>query len=93
MAELVFVDRLPPDVAPRSYTRWRTIAEALRRQPRRWALVRDDCPTRKAAMAVTYQIRDGKTAPFRPAGEFEARAITAESGVHQVWVRYIGGAA
>lgn len=89
--DLVFVDRLPPDMAPRRRTKYEDIAAQLRKNPRRWALIRDDCEVRKTAQETGYHIQNGKTLAFRPAGAFEARAVTSEAGVHQVWARYIGG--
>ncbi|MUL39603.1 hypothetical protein FZ103_00140 [Streptomonospora sp. PA3] len=91
MPEVPIVSELPPDYGGRGLTRHNDIARQLRRQPRRWGLVTDTAASRRAAYNTASRIRIGGYPAYLPAHAFEARAITTEDGVHQVWARYVGG--
>lgn len=88
--DLVIVDRLPPDMDPTRASRPVEVAAAARRNPGKWVLLDDECSTRKSAQGVAWRIRNGHRATF-PDRAYDADVITSEDGVHQVWVRYIGG--
>lgn len=61
------------------------VAEHLKQNPGIWALVRT-APSPNAAASAAFQIRRGRRAAFRPAGDYDAYANGGE-----VIARYIGG--
>lgn len=73
---------------PRRTAFWQTVAEQLREQPGRWALVCDDTAWSYAG-GVATQVKNGKITAFRPAGHFEAVTRTCDG--FRVYARYIGG--
>ncbi|MCX4666554.1 hypothetical protein OG453_07700 [Streptomyces sp. NBC_01381] len=64
-------------------------AAELREHLGEWALI-DNRGNLNRATNLSYRIRTGRHAAFRPAGAFEARARTAEDGSADVYARYIG---
>lgn len=82
---------LPPTRArSEDYRAW---ANALRTRPGQWAKLRSF--THSGGSLVTA-IKQGKSAPFAPAGSYEAaRRITAELDdegrvIYELWARWVG---
>ncbi|MGE9695936.1 hypothetical protein [Streptomyces sp. CH6] len=71
------------------------IAARLRARPGEWALIRTKTGERRraqsAAQSYARTIRTGGLRAY-PAGQFEARARTDESGTTHVYARYVGDA-
>ncbi|MEV0370529.1 hypothetical protein AB0I10_11965 [Streptomyces sp. NPDC050636] len=67
-------------------------ADALRARRGDWAHI-DTHDNINRASNQSHRIRRGKLAAFRPAGAFEAKAISTKDGTAEVWARYIGGLA
>lgn len=61
------------------------IAFQLRRQPRKWGVVFEAT----SATGPAQLIREGRLAPYRPAGSFEA-ALRVVDGVNVTYARYVG---
>lgn len=87
---VVFLTELPRDHHP-GHLDHAAIAVALRRHPGLWGLVAAPA-TRNAAYEAARRIRLGLNRAYRPRRAFDARAVTTETGVHQVWARYEGAA-
>lgn len=64
---------------------WRAIADELRSQPGRWAVVAED-----ANPGVAGHIRRGHYEAFRPKGSFEARCVGSAGMLPTVYARYVG---
>ncbi|WP_327356417.1 hypothetical protein [Streptomyces sp. NBC_01304] len=64
-------------------------AAALREHLGKWAHIAN-VGNRNRATNLSYRIRTGRHAAFRPGGAFEAQARTAEDGTADVYARYIG---
>jgi hypothetical protein len=62
---------------------WQTVADALRREPGRWALIAT-YPQRTKANNVATRIKLGQISAFAPAGSFEAlyRTVDGECRVY-----------
>lgn len=60
---------------------WGPLAEALRANPSRWAML-----AYGLAPQLAHEIQAGVLAPFRPAGAFEA--VTRQG---TIYARYVGG--
>lgn len=76
---------------PKAPSSWADVAEELRAQPGRWAVVRDKSSGVKPNGFFTYasRIRRG-TGPFAPAGSFEA-VVRDVDGEMRVFARFVGG--
>lgn len=88
MSSMVFVGQVPRDYG--GHARDAARARDLRDNPGRWGLVDQGRKTRAGAVEEAGRIRRGEKAAYLPKGAFEARAITTEEGVHQVWARFVG---
>lgn len=69
---------------PRLDSKWAPIAEALRRQPRKWARLDLDASGSTTRAAATH-IKRGHFVAFRPAGHYEAKTEN-----YELWARYVG---
>lgn len=70
-------------------SRWDEVAETLRDEPGRWAVIVEG--TAAQASAATARIRLATARCFAPAGTFEARVRSDTGGVHTVYARHVGG--
>ena len=93
---MIFED--PPDEESYTTNMFNEEARVLRSNPGKWGVI-EDYPKKvegKAdkARGVTYDIKTGKYAVFRPAGAFQAKSRTVINGegiaVVRVYARYIG---
>ncbi|MGW0731886.1 hypothetical protein [Streptomyces sp. NPDC002851] len=64
-------------------------AAALRERHDEWAHIAN-LGNLNRATNLSYRIRTGRHAAFRPAGTFEARARSVDDGTADVYARYIG---
>ena len=76
-------DDLPPSGGRKGSAEWRSVADALRANPNRWALVKKD-----AAHTIAWQIQHGRIAAFRQ-GVFEAVVRKQPSGKYNVFARCV----
>lgn len=66
------------------------LADILRDEPARWAVVYDgDNPT--AAGSIASKVKTGNVKCFAPAGSFEATVRKLREGRIAVYARYVGG--
>lgn len=83
----------PPEVLEKqtpSTGRYALLAEALRHNPGKWAVLPYHGTSPKSAQQLTQHIRAGRQAGFAPRGDFEA-VRDPDDGEHKglrVWVRY-----
>lgn len=70
---------------PRS--RYAELAEQLRGNPGRWAVILETPQRGQSALAT--QIRMGGLTCFTPCGDFDARTIRA-NGITTIYARYVG---
>jgi hypothetical protein len=79
----------PPPAKGKAYPKgvYVEIADALRKNPGQWAIVKQDCQGNLALF-----IRTGRTKGFTPAGSFEAvsRANGLGRGRATVYARFVG---
>ncbi len=68
-------------------SRWNDIAETLRDERGRWAVVFEG--ERQLAMSARSRISEGRTVCFRPLGDFEA-CVRSYEGTYTVYARYMG---
>lgn len=81
---------LPENLAkPARDIRWKPEAEAMRRHPGLWMLLRET-GNYKHAHEFTTAIRNGKRTAFRPTGAYDARNIENPAGHYTVYARYTG---
>ena len=85
---IAFVDELPADEL-RHDNLWDPVVRALRSHPGRWALVHTYA-TRKQSKSKESAINIGRFRAFRPAGAFQAKAVTTH-GEHRLYVRACDG--
>lgn len=90
MVELTW-EEPPQQLLGRGRTNWSEIADALRSNPEKWAVVAEN-----VSASTGTHIRYGRLKAFAPSGAFEARVSGAradDSGrASKVYARYIGGA-
>lgn len=88
MTDLVFRDPPPPKKVRRN---WSDIAEQLKANPGRWALI-TSAPKRTSIAMITTRIQRNTYGPFSPVGAFEAvsRESLDEPGRFEVFARYVG---
>ena len=70
--------------------KYQDLADALRAEPKRWAVVAEGITTGTAG-GMASRIRRGQ-GPFGPAGSFEARVIGPPGGQGVLYARYVGKA-
>lgn len=70
-----------------SSSRFDALAEELRAQPGRWAVIYDG--TTKSFSGMAHHIRQGAIRCFAPAGDFDATYRASADGV-RVYARYVG---
>jgi hypothetical protein len=66
----------------------KAIASALKANPGRWALI---VPNASGSSVVT-SIRSARYVAYAPAGSFDARGVTNDSGKVDVYARFVGEA-
>lgn len=82
-----WLEEPPADMhLPKVGTRYMGFADALSAHEGKWRMFRE-VPSRKAAVRLAAGVRTGRLAAFRPAGDYEARAVENPVGTHQVWCR------
>ena len=77
----------PPQRRSPSRHNWALIAELLRANPKRWAVISEG--TRAADAALTRQIKSAMIMAFRPAGHFDACSRSID-GKTVTYARYLG---
>lgn len=77
----------PPQRRPPSRHNWALIAEKLRTNPKRWAVISEG--SRAADAALTRQIKSAMIMAFRPAGHFDACSRSTD-GKTVTYARYVG---
>jgi hypothetical protein len=71
--------------------KWRAVADELRRNPQKWAVVAEAAATGTGAVSTGIKRATGVYAEaFAPAGTFEATTRTTKPGVVAVYARYVG---
>lgn len=68
---------------------WDDVAEWLRAEPGRWALVRENV-SKANATSANVMIYSGGATCFRPRGSFEAAMRTNVDGTYNLFARYVG---
>lgn len=81
--QIEFTGAMPPP-AKRSSGWGKFVARALREKPGQWANIG------ARSRSCAHMIRHGGSAPFQPAGSFEAVTRTRDDGKVDVYARYIG---
>ncbi len=71
---------------PRDHT-WNQVAEQLRARPGQWAVVEDDMPANRTAIA--NHIRQGAILAFAPSGTYDATSRSKQGRV-TIYARYVG---
>lgn len=79
----------PPAAQPKKKYEWAAVAEALRENPGRWALVLTD--SKPSTVTLVTRIRQGSITAFRPAGHYDATSRVVDGGVIRVYARYVAG--
>ena len=77
----------PPMRRPSMGVDYDHLADILRANPGRWAVVREG--TRARTVGHMSEIKSGKIAAFRPAGTFES-TCRSEGAKVTVYARYVG---
>lgn len=80
----------PTRRAGRMGDKYSEVAEALRANPNKWAVVQT-FPLGRQAGSLAFNIRSGLVKAFRPVGAFEATA-RKNGDETSVYARYVGGA-
>lgn len=90
MVELTW-EEPPQQLLGRGRTNWSEIADALRSNPKKWAVVAEN-----VSASTGTHIRYGRLKAFAPSGAFEARVSGARADdagrASKVYARYVGGA-
>jgi hypothetical protein len=93
---VVPIGELPPrpkrafTVTRQAASKYTELANLLRGTPGQWFAI-GTAEKNHQGQALAFRIRKGKSAAFRPEGEFEARSIADdENGVNTVYARFNG---
>ena len=81
MSEIEWADPPPK----RTHGKYEETAQSLRANPHRWARI-----GKGASSSFVTNFRGGRTAAFRPAEDWEFRAVTVDDGV-ELYARFVGG--
>lgn len=74
-----------PPADARGRDKWGPVADELRAQPGRWALVAEGV---SASMSTAF--KRGRIIAFQPAGSFEAVTRNVVDGRADIYARYVG---
>jgi hypothetical protein len=93
---VVAIGELPPKpkrtftVGRRAANKYTELASLLKGTPGQWFAI-GTAEKNHQGQALAFRIRKGKSAAFRPEGEFEARSIADDAtGVNTVYARFNG---
>jgi hypothetical protein len=78
----------PPSTGDFTRSRYDRVAEVLRANPGRWALIYDG--SLKGRQGAAHQIRQGALRAFTPAGDFDATTRWQGDRL-RIYARYLGG--